>query len=296
MGADERESMRNATTVQEVAIAVRRISPPGRGEFERRYLSAPGDPVILTDVVTRWPAFRKWTFQFLSSLFGDRQIIVGDQLFEPQKAFHMSLRTFLSYCENPTLFADQFSGLALYFGLQPFCLDSPLLSDFIWPEECDNLYAHLGDEVFDWYLRQFGVLLIGPSATITPDHVDLFGTHAWLAQLYGSKRFLFWAPESERADNALPTHDNSPTHEAVVNAGDIIVFPQGWRHSVVSLSSSISLSFNFVNRTNYGAHLIEIFRDLPRWSRRINTPALRKALGITWRAESELPQTAHVSE
>jgi Cupin-like domain len=260
-------------------LPIQRVGAPGRSTFESRYLRPPGRPVILTDIVTKWPAFGKWTFGFLSDAFGDRPVVAKDQLFTPKKAFHMTFRTFLRFCENPVLLEKRVSGSPLYFGFQPFSRESGLLKDFAWPEECDNLYAHMGDGVYDWYLRHFGVLLVGPAGTVTPTHVDLFGTHAWLAQLCGSKRFVFEAPSlDERAPNA----GASCMYEAIVHAGDMIVFPQGWKHSVTSLAPSISLSFNFVNHTNIAAHLLEIFRDLPAWTNRVDTPELRKALNITW--------------
>ena len=198
--------------------------------------------------------------------------------------FKMRLRTFLKYCEDPSLLAERAAGSPLYFGFQPFCRECSLLNDFTWPEECNNLYADLGDEIYEWYLRHFGVLLIGPAGTVTPTHADLFGTHAWLAQLWGSKKFVFEPPDRHRE----PSTDDLPPnlqYEAVVHAGDLIVFPQGWRHNVTSLTASISLSFNFVNHTNYAAHLLEICRDLPAWMRRLDSPALRKALNITWKSD-----------
>lgn len=264
-------------------LSIERILAPGRVAFEQEYLTSPGRPVILTNVITKWPALGKWTFGFLATLFGDTQVVAMDQLFTPEKAFRLSFRMFMRFCENPSVLGERVSGFPLYFGFQPFCRDSSLLSDFNWPEECDNLYSHLGDDVYDWYLREFGVLLIGPAGTVTPDHVDLFGTHAWLAQLCGSKRFVFEAPDAD--EKHAPASSRNGVYEAVVNAGDMIVFPQGWKHTVTSLAPSISLSFNFVNYTNYSAHLLEIFRDLPKWTRRLDNPTLRKALNIDWTSD-----------
>jgi hypothetical protein len=260
---------------------VPRVTRITREELEARYLTSPGQPIVLTNVARSWPACKKWTFQYLSDLYGHSSVVAADRLITPNKAFQLSLRTFLRFCENPSLLEERVGPVRLYVGLQPLCLASSLTEDFVWPKACDNLYAHLGDEIYDWYLREFGVLLIGPAGTVTPDHVDLFGTHAWLAQLHGRKHFDFESPSvgAQKERSPSPGRFN---WEAELGPGDIIILPQGWTHRVTSLTPSISLSFNFVNHTNFGAHLLEICRDLPAWVRRLNSPQIRKTIGITW--------------
>jgi hypothetical protein len=48
------------------------------------------------------------------------------------------------------------------------------------------------------------------------------------------------------------------------------------------MDPSITLTFNFVNKTNFALHLLEICRDLPRWVKRIDVPEFRRRAGITW--------------
>lgn len=267
-----------------------------RAQLEERYLSSPGSPVVLKGAIRSWPALTKWTFRFVGDRFGAEDIVAMDRLLTPTAAFRMKVGTFVEYCGNPERFAKRVDTTQpLYTALQPFSLDSDLLDDFVWPEAIANMYSELGPEIHDWYLHEFGVLLIGPAGTLTPLHEDLFGTHAWLAQIMGRKRFRFFPPDRDggvrrrsaraarrQVDHSLDKTADAPRYEVVVNQGDMIIFPQGWRHEVVSLDPSISLSFNFVNNTNYVAHLLEIFRDLPAWSKRLNTPRMRAALPLEW--------------
>ena len=278
------------------SLPIERRTLPTKEEFEREYLSTPGRPVILTEAMTTWPALDRWSFAFFAVRFGDRDVVAFDQLLAPKKALRMKLRTFLQYCEDPARLSRRLGDAGpLYVAFQPFACGSLLLGDFSWPAGIDNVYMSIGDEVYDWYLRTFGVLLIGPSGTITPWHEDLFGTHAWLGQIVGCKHFVFCAPDEaftlgkqaataarRNADCIDRCAEDAPKYEGVVNPGEMIVFPKGWSHCVTALSPSISLSFNFVNSTNILAHMLEIFRDLPAWAERLNSPALRKALSITW--------------
>jgi hypothetical protein len=280
------------------------------GPLEDDYLSKQGRPVILTDAMADWPALRKWTFEFFAARAGDQQVEVAEQFFGPARRFNMPFGPFLEYCEDRSILAHAIEDSArLYCAYQPFSHESDLLDDFQWPPILRNLYATLEGAAYDWYLRSFGVLLIGPAGTITPLHVDMFGTHAWLAQLRGRKHLLFFTPDevprmlARAGHSARLAPDGRPVrgtvsleslidfrdaraYEAVLEPGEMIVFPQGWYHYVTSLEPSISLSFNFVNETNFAAHMLETMRDLPRWTRRLNGhPQLREQMGITWTAQ-----------
>lgn len=269
---------------------------PPREELERDYLSTPGRPVILTGAMAHWRARAAWTFDSLADLLGDPRVSVFDNLFAPAEAVQMPLRLFLRYCEDPDLLASHLGGRGpLYLAFQPFTRESALLQDFAWPPELANLYASHGEALYDWFLQTFGVLLIGPAGTVTPWHEDLFGTHAWLAQMQGRKQFVFRPPDDAaplarpgaRATRARDAADDATDagglrYEGIVEPGELMLFPCGWRHRVTALSASISLSFNFVNHTNIVPHLFEIFRDLPAWAGRLDSPALRQALAIRW--------------
>jgi hypothetical protein len=70
----------------------------------------------------------------------------------------------------------------------------------------------------------------------------------------------------------------------VLEPGELVCIPRGWAHRVVSLAPSISLTFNFVSRSNLTAHVLEICRDLPLWVRKISGEPFRNADRIRWSA------------
>jgi hypothetical protein len=86
-------------------------------EFE-----CPNRPVIITDVVTQWPAMRKWTREYLEAAHGDMQFACGP--------VDMRLRDFFEYAggaleERPLylfdkLFADKCPALADDYSIPPY--------------------------------------------------------------------------------------------------------------------------------------------------------------------------------
>jgi [protein]-arginine 3-hydroxylase / protease len=265
-------------------IAVERRESPTRAEFEKQYLSRSSRPVILTDVVSSWPAFRKWNFNFFAARYGDEDVIASDQLRSPTKMFRMKLRTLVNVCHpsgEPELAQSPRS--PLYFGFQPFLQHPELIADFSQPSVVDCIYENSPGELYQWYVEHFGVILIGSAGTVTALHADLFGTHAWLAQICGRKHWLLFAPgDAQNLDGGkanllqpdlaiVPRLQTAQPYEAIVEPGELIFVPQGWYHHVVSLDASISLSFNFVNQTNFVAHVLGISRDFAHWSKRIKS-------------------------
>ena len=71
-------------------------------------------------------------------------------------------------------------------------------------------------------------------------------------------------------------------HEAIVEPGELVIFPAGWGHYVVALDPSISISVNFVDSTNYLEHLMSISTHLPVWGKRIDEPNFRGAVSCEW--------------
>ena len=269
-----------AQTIHSGAGTVERRRGLAQAQLEREYLAAPGRPVVLTDVAASWPALEKWTFAYFADEFGHTEIVACDNFLAPSRRVRTPLRKFLRYSQSGRAKSPR-ETKPLYCALQPFTADSVLMNDFAWPAMLENLYLSGTPCSYDWYLRTFGVVLIGPAGTVTPVHQDLFATHAFLVQITGRKHFEFWAPTPEAGLADAPAME-TPLYEAVLHPGELIVFPQGWYHKVTALDPSISLTFNFVNRTNIMAHLYAIFHDLPVWLQRLNSPEARKAFSIGW--------------
>ena len=118
---------------------------------------------------------------------------------------------------------------------------------------------------FDWFAFLPGFMrliypriFIGPRGAITPLHLDIWGTHAWLAQLVGRKRWILFpkdqqsflyncrvqpqSPDLQR----FPLFRNAKPVECTIGPGDLIFVPGGWAHEVTSLDATISITHNFM--------------------------------------------------
>lgn len=279
----------HSVSIMRNAIRIEKRTTPPREEFEREYFENQGTPVILTDACCSWPAIHKWTFGFFSARFGQSTVLACDQLLAPKRRFRMTFADFLTHCQsgNWDLTGAATTLPSLYFAFQPFSEHPDLLDDFSHPPVVQNIYQEGEPGLYSWYVQYFGAILIGSRNALTPIHADLFGTHAWLAQLQGRKRWLLFPPEDaaslcDESGMSKGVPPNTHPHEAVLFPGETIFVPQGWYHRVVCLDPSISLTFNFVNKTNFQAHILGICRDLPQWVKRISAPGVREHLAIRW--------------
>ena len=111
-------------------------------------------------------------------------------------------------------------------------------------------------------------ILIGAAGMGYPSvHFDSFMTHAWVRQMHGTKRFWLWPPFAGQP--AHLSHDfrtyvlavegrevttllgHSLPSEIVLEPGDVLFIPAGWWHLTEILTTSVTLSGNFVNASNW---------------------------------------------
>jgi hypothetical protein len=112
----------------------------------------------------------------------------------------------------------------------------------------------------------------GPGGKFPIAHIDLFHTNAWITQLYGKKNFIvfprgqdeFLYPNSENplVSDVNIFHPDYEKHPAfrkatpiviTVEKGETIFIPWGIWHSSESLTPSISVIFDQINKRNFNA-------------------------------------------
>jgi len=223
------------------------------GEFNREY-RAKGKPVVITDAADDWAARRSWTFDFFKSRFGDTQVLVykyrGEE-YKPTDASRMRLADYITgaasgdWTSFPYYIRDNW---ALLF-------ENPELAQhYSYPKYFFDWFSLLPGFMRLKYPRIF----IGPRGAVTPLHLDIWGTHAWLTQLVGRKRWILFSPDQRpllhdlQVDPSQPDHQRFPRFrqaqgfECTIGPGDTVFVPGGWAHWVESLDSSISLSANYM--------------------------------------------------
>ncbi|KAG6510861.1 F-box protein At1g78280-like [Zingiber officinale] len=222
-------------------------------------------PVLLTELANTWPARTKWTIKQLSLDYGDITFRISQRSSQKIK---MKLRDYVSYMEGQHdedplyIFDDKFGESA-----------SPLLDDYSVP----YLFREDFFEVLDLEKRPpFRWLIIGPQRSGASWHVDPALTSAWNTLLVGRKRWALYPPG--RVPAGVTVHVNeedgdvnieSPSslqwwldiypqlsdHDKPIECtqlpGETIFVPSGWWHCVLNLETTIAVTQNFVNKSNF---------------------------------------------
>jgi len=239
---------------------IERRSTPGAREFFRDYWAA-HRPVVLDDVVERWPALGKWTPRWFREHFGRETIEVttgreADPFYDMNYKAHVERMRMDRFIDR-VLAAGRTNDL--YMVSNNFTMRRPrfraLLRDVKPPA---RLFERLQPEATS--------LWIGPAGTVTPLHHDT--TNILFTQLYGRKQIElvspqesallvdpvhgFYSPvELERlAEAEHPALRELLVRRVIVRPGDALFIPAGWWHRVTSLDVSISFSLLGFRRPN----------------------------------------------
>ncbi len=246
-------------------------------EFKRDYLR-PGKPVVITDAIEDW---KKDAFSFdgLKGLCGDEEVLIyhydADKEFTPGDTRSRPLRELIDQ-----VVANDLESFPYYMR------DNWQLCDK-YPElmEAHSVPAYF----FDWFrllpafMRMpYPRIFVGPKGAMTPLHVDVWFTHAWLSQLEGRKRWLIFPPRDSqylydyqvRCENPdlerFPLYARARPLECTIGPGDTVFVPSRWSHWVESLDPAISLTYNYMGPGCFRSCLKNIVADFfARVSRRL---------------------------
>ncbi len=224
-------------------------------EFKRDYFN-PGRPVIMEGAIDHWKARFSWTFEGFRSRFQNTMVEAHryeQGRYRPDNIQRLCLSDYIG-----KILANDWDAFPYYLrdNWSLFVKHKDLLNDFSHPKY-----------FFDWFrlipgfMRRPGLrIFIGPKGAITNMHTDIWGTHFWMAQLEGRKRWILFSPDQRdflykncwqvRPDNPdlerFPLFAKAKGLDCTVGPGDMIFLPSKWVHWVISLDPTISLTYNFM--------------------------------------------------
>eukprot|EP01125_Pyxidicula_operculata_P018709 TRINITY_DN6673_c0_g1_i1.p1 TRINITY_DN6673_c0_g1~~TRINITY_DN6673_c0_g1_i1.p1 ORF type:complete len:399 (+),score=116.35 TRINITY_DN6673_c0_g1_i1:60-1256(+) len=231
-------------------------------EFIEKY-EKPNIPVIITDIVPQWEAYKKWNKEYLNSKFGNIKFKTDAQL-------EFTLENYLQYSGNNHeersiyLFDDSFGSRA------PEMLKEYEVPKY-FPVDFFNLLTGKKDECGDDIRPHFRWLLVGPVRAGATFHKDPNYTSAWHGLIYGKKKWIMFPPEVtpqgvipslDEQDVTVPStmiqwyldfyHKKPPMKpiECTLKGGEMIFIPSGWWHSVINIEESYAITQNYVNENN----------------------------------------------
>ena len=227
------------------------------------------EPVVLTDVVPRWPAGRGWSLAHLRERFGDRSLVVrgGDRRTWKQLC-SARLDAYVDFIGG----SDATPALAEHRERHPYAAFNVLEG-----AEEDTPFRPL---VPDDFRVGPSVVWIGPERSMTPLHLDESG-HTLLAQIVGRKRVLLFPYDQSRflypsdvfdytsvfsevnLDAPDPVRHPDYRHarpiEVILEPGELLLMPMRMWHEIHALDASVSVTV----RTAPQAH--QRSREMRRW-------------------------------
>ena len=164
------------------------------------------------------------------------------------------------YIKADVLFADMAARQRRYNVVDHALIETPLTDRFVPPA----FLRH------NWFLgsaydtnRFVASVNCSMRDSYSPIHVDPYGMQGWMCLLFGRKRWRLYAPEQipllydmtsrrffhRRYDDParFPLLDMADYWEAEIEAGDLMYFPAGWPHEVVTLEESFGVGGAIVN-------------------------------------------------
>lgn len=254
-------------------------------EFRKDYLLA-GRPVVITDAMDNWNT-STIDFDGLTTLCGDEEVLVWrydpDREFTPGDVKYCELREFIDNVRDADITTFPY-----------YLRDNWQLCD----KYSELMDAHSVPEYFfDWFRylpamfrMPYPRIFIGPKGAVTPLHIDVWNTHAWLSQIEGRKRWLMFSPDDapniydcavrcESPDlEKHPLYARARPLECIIEPGDTVYVPSGWAHWVESLAPGVSLTYNYMGPGCFGSCLKNTAIDVAgRASRRLRRSAPAEA-------------------
>ncbi|ELR19391.1 Fbox domain containing protein [Acanthamoeba castellanii str. Neff] len=249
-------------------------------EFIEEYVK-PNKPVILTDVVTQWPAWKEksWTREALIKRFPDTPFRV-DQTDDAGQKLNMTLSDYFQYCSQTQDEDPIYVFCPLYGDRAP-----KLLEDYeVPPYFPEDFFSLMGSErpFYRW-------VVIGGPRSGSPFHLDPFKTSAWNALLVGRKRWVIYPPNQVPPSGVDVDEDEDTGEidytgedpivwflehypliknrdvsqhpiECILEEGEIIYVPTNWWHMVFNLTETVAVTQNFCDSHNFE----DVYKDLAK--------------------------------
>ena len=218
-------------------LPIPRVEKISASEFRKSYLE-PERPVVIKDMATTWPAFRKWTPEYFAKEYGSLQVKVYDESFVRAGTTYMSSLRKIPFREYLDLMLNSSMDLRL-FAFNIFWQAPELKMDLLW------------SELTKGFSKTFIFMFFGCKGSATPLHYDPDLQHLLHTVLYGKKRVVLFSNEESKnlykhpfnsrsyvdLDNPdfskFPRLKYAKGYEAILSPGETLFMPSGYWHYLV---------------------------------------------------------------
>ncbi len=234
-------------------------------EFKNKYYNK-NKPVVLRNLSKQWPAYTKWTWNYLKQVAGDKKIPIYNNV-------KSDAYTPINKADGYTTFGDYIDMISKgpaewrIFFFNIFSHSPQLKEDFTWP-----------DNYIKGFLKSMPSMFAGGQGSITHMHFDIDLPSLIHTQFIGKKRVLLFPNEekyklyrkpfevlsladfSNYYDDAkskvdtkkFPALELTHGYDVILEHGDTLFMPSGFWHHMEYIESGFAMSLRAWNKTITG--------------------------------------------
>ncbi|UHO38361.1 cupin-like domain-containing protein [Chryseobacterium capnotolerans] len=218
-------------------------------EFFEKYLK-PRRPVVIKNMAKKWPAYQKWTMEYMKEVVGDVEVPLYDSSKADPSAPINASAAQMKFGDYIDLIQREPTDLRIFL-FDPIKYAPKLLEDYISPKE-----------LMGGFLDKYPNMFFGGKGSVTFLHFDIDMAHIFHTHFNGRKHILLfdykwrerlyqipyatYALEDYDIENPdftkFPALDGVEGIECFLEHGDTLFMPTGWWHWMKYLDGSFSIS------------------------------------------------------
>lgn len=218
-------------------------------DFREKYLKT-RTPVVIKNMARNWPAYQKWTMDYIKEVVGDVTVPLYDSSKADPAAPINTPTAEMKFADYIDLIQREPTDLRIFF-FDPIKFAPSLLNDYVSPKD-----------LMGGFLDKYPSMFFGGQGSVTFLHYDIDLAHIFHTHFNGRKHVLLFEYKwKERlyklpyATYALEDYDiehpdfkNFPALDGVegiecyLEHGDTLFMPTGWWHWMKYLDGSFSIS------------------------------------------------------
>ncbi|WP_312991305.1 cupin-like domain-containing protein [Chryseobacterium flavum] len=218
-------------------------------DFYEKYLK-PRRPVVIKNMAKKWPAYQKWTMEYMKEVVGDVEVPLYDSSKADPSAPINASAAKMKFGDYIDLIQREPTDLRIFL-FDPIKYAPKLLEDYISPKE-----------LMGGFLDKYPNMFFGGKGSVTFLHFDIDMAHIFHTHFNGRKHILLfdykwkerlyqipyatYALEDYDIENPdftkFPALDGVEGIECFLEHGDTLFMPTGWWHWMKYLDGSFSIS------------------------------------------------------
>ncbi|SDE58590.1 cupin-like domain-containing protein [Riemerella columbipharyngis] len=218
-------------------------------DFYHKYLKT-RQPVVIKNMARKWPAYKKWTLEYMKETVGDVEVPLYDSSKADPAAPINAPTTKMKFGDYIDLIEREPTDLRIFL-FDPIKHAPKLLDDYVFPKD-----------LMGGFLDKYPNMFFGGRGSVTFLHFDIDMAHIFHTHFNGRKHILLfdykWKERLyqipyatyalEDYDISNPDFDKFPALNGVegiecfLEHGDTLFMPTGWWHWMKYLDGSFSIS------------------------------------------------------